>query len=61
MSKHLMDSKKGETLYLQIKNILIQRIQSGEWKPNTLIPTEKELMKEFNVSRTTIRQAQSRS
>jgi len=43
MSKHLMDSKKGETLYLQIKNILIQRIQSGEWKPNTLIPTEKEL------------------
>lgn len=59
MSKHLMDSKKGETLYLQIKNILIQRIQSGEWKPNTLIPTEKELTKEFNVSRTTIRQAVS--
>ncbi|WP_270179841.1 GntR family transcriptional regulator [Alkalihalobacillus sp. CinArs1] len=48
---------KGEALYLQIKDILIDRIQSGAWKANELIPTEQELIKEFGVSRTTIRQA----
>lgn len=49
--------KKGEALYLQVKDVLINRIQQGVWKPETLIPTEQELIKEFNVSRTTIRQA----
>ncbi|WP_394171743.1 GntR family transcriptional regulator [Guptibacillus hwajinpoensis] len=48
---------KGEALYLQIKNILIDRIQNGSWRANELIPTEQELIKEFGVSRTTIRQA----
>ncbi|MFP3340195.1 GntR family transcriptional regulator, partial [Micrococcus sp. SIMBA_131] len=31
--------------------------QTGAWKPNTLIPTEQDLIKEFDVGRTTIRQA----
>lgn len=44
-------------LYHQIKDILISRISEGEWKSGDLIPTEIELMEEFNVSRTTIRQA----
>ncbi|WP_226655216.1 GntR family transcriptional regulator [Pseudalkalibacillus hwajinpoensis] len=47
----------GEALYLQVKDVLIDRIQSGTWKPNTIIPTEQALIKEFGVSRTTIRQA----
>ncbi|WP_242057226.1 GntR family transcriptional regulator [Pseudalkalibacillus hwajinpoensis] len=48
---------KGDALYLQIKDVLIERIQTGAWKSNTLIPTEQALIKEFGVSRTTIRQA----
>ncbi|NLP49633.1 GntR family transcriptional regulator [Bacillus sp. RO1] len=50
-------SNKQTALYLQIKETLIQRIQEKIWLPNKLIPTEQELMKEFEVSRTTIRQA----
>ncbi|MGD7055179.1 GntR family transcriptional regulator [Sutcliffiella horikoshii] len=50
-------SNKQIALYLQIKETLIQRIQEKIWLPNKLIPTEQELMKEFEVSRTTIRQA----
>lgn len=46
-------------MYLQLKEVFIDRIQNGDWKPDKLIPTEQELMKEFNVSRTTIRQAVS--
>lgn len=51
------EPKKGEALYLQVKNELYKRIQKGIWKADTLIPTEQELISEFNVSRTTIRQA----
>ncbi|WP_153720757.1 GntR family transcriptional regulator [Sporosarcina cascadiensis] len=57
MSKQQFKPVKGEALYLQIKDILIDRIQSGAWKTNKLIPTEQDLISEFGVSRTTIRQA----
>lgn len=52
-----IDPNKNISLYLQVKDILIKRIQEKVWPPNTLIPTEQELMEEFNVSRTTLRQA----
>ncbi|TDQ41215.1 GntR family transcriptional regulator [Aureibacillus halotolerans] len=57
MEKSKKLTANGEALYSQIKRILIQRIKENVWKPNTLIPTEQELMDEFEVSRTTIRQA----
>jgi GntR family transcriptional regulator len=50
---------KNTSLYLQVKDTMIKRIQEKEWAPNSMIPTENELMIEFNVSRTTIRQAVS--
>jgi GntR family transcriptional regulator len=53
----IVDSNKNMSLYLQVKDILIKRIQEKIWAAGTLIPTEQELMDEFNVSRTTIRQA----
>ena len=52
-----VDPNKNIALYLQVKDILIKRIQEKIWAPNSLIPTEQELMEEFNVSRTTLRQA----
>ncbi|WP_082235508.1 GntR family transcriptional regulator [Halobacillus massiliensis] len=54
-----INPNKDLALYLQLKEVFIDRIQNGHWKPDQLIPTEQELMKEFNVSRTTIRQAVS--
>ncbi|MGR9543452.1 GntR family transcriptional regulator [Priestia megaterium] len=55
--KDTIGSNKNIALYLQVKDVLIKRIQEKVWKPNTLIPTEQELMQEFDVSRTTLRQA----
>ncbi|UOF89091.1 GntR family transcriptional regulator [Fodinisporobacter ferrooxydans] len=57
MKIYTVDPSNNVALYLQVKEILIDRIQNRVWPPNTLIPTEQELMQEFNVSRTTIRQA----
>src|SRR5699024_11159462 len=44
-------------LYNQVKEILVYKITNKQWKTGDLIPTETELIREFDVSRTTIRQA----
>lgn len=44
-------------LYHQLKEIFDRRIDSGEWKPGDLIPTEHELIAQYQVSRTTVREA----
>src|SRR5262252_9797844 len=43
--------------HLQIQRVLRARIESGEWEGDRPIPTEMELLDEFGVSRTTIREA----
>ena len=44
-------------LYQQIKEVLLQRIVSGEWAPGTFIPSESALAKEYQVSVGTLRKA----
>jgi len=44
-------------LYQQIKVLILQSLQSGEWKPGELIPSEMELAARFRVSQGTVRKA----
>lgn len=44
-------------LYKQIKSLLVQRLQRGEWKPGEPIPSELELAARFQVSQGTVRKA----
>uniref|UniRef100_A0A7V6CD96 GntR family transcriptional regulator n=1 Tax=Thermodesulfobacterium geofontis TaxID=1295609 RepID=A0A7V6CD96_9BACT len=55
----LISRDEHEKLYLQVFDILKRKIESGEWKPGTKIPTEEQLCKMFNVSRATVRNAVS--
>jgi GntR family transcriptional regulator len=43
--------------YRQIAAILKRRILSGQYRPNTRIPTESELVETYEVARTTARRA----
>lgn len=43
--------------YHQLKEILRERIRSGELKPGDLVPSERELSETFGISRMTARQA----
>lgn len=44
-------------LYQQIKGLILQSLQAGEWKPGETIPSEMELAGRFRVSQGTVRKA----
>jgi GntR family transcriptional regulator len=44
-------------LYQQIKGLILQALESGEWRPGQVIPSEQELAARFNVSQGTVRKA----
>lgn len=44
-------------LYFQLKELIMDEIKSNKYDVDTLIPTEKQLSEQFDISRTTVRQA----
>jgi len=44
-------------LYQQIKGLILQSLQSGEWKPGESIPSEMDLAARYHVSQGTVRKA----
>jgi GntR family transcriptional regulator len=44
-------------LYHQIKVLILQSLQAGEWKPGEAIPSEMDLAARFRVSQGTVRKA----
>ncbi len=53
----LPENDDGRPLYAQVRERLVERIRSGEWKPGQLIPNEFEIAAEFGVSQGTARKA----
>lgn len=54
-----VDRNSPLPLHYQLKQHLLEKIESGEWKPNDLIPSEQEMQNSFGLSRITVRQALS--
>jgi GntR family transcriptional regulator len=50
-------SEGAGPLYLRVREALRARIEAGEWPPESPFPTDAELMAEYGVSRTTVREA----
>ncbi|MCA3208919.1 GntR family transcriptional regulator [Cupriavidus sp.] len=44
-------------LYQQIKALIMQSLQTGEWKPGEMIPSEMDLAARYKVSQGTVRKA----
>jgi len=55
--KELINEESGIPLYYQIKELIREKINNGDWKSGDKIPNELDLAKNFTVSRATIRQA----
>lgn len=44
-------------MYLQLREVIRNKIESGEYPPGTAIPTEKELAETYGLNRLTVRSA----
>lgn len=51
------DSPTFSPLYRQIKSLIVQALEAGEWLPGQSIPSEQELAARFGVSQGTVRKA----
>jgi GntR family transcriptional regulator len=51
------ESPTFSPLYRQIKSLMLQALEGGEWHPGGAIPSESELALRFNVSQGTVRKA----
>ncbi|KUJ84132.1 GntR family transcriptional regulator [Ruegeria marisrubri] len=52
-----MTQPSETTSYRDIKRIVLERIRSGTWQPDSLLPNEQELAAEFSCTRTTVNRA----
>lgn len=52
-----MAQSSETTSYKDIKQTVLTRIRSGEWRPDSLLPNEQELAVEFSCTRTTVNRA----
>jgi GntR family transcriptional regulator len=60
MSATLLErTASGTPLYFRLRQQIRQRIECGEWIAGQRIPAEHELMRQFGVSRATVREALS--
>lgn len=50
-------AEASKPLYLRMKEDLLRRVQSGEWRPGELVPSENALAAEYAVSVGTARKA----
>ncbi|MDP6260017.1 MAG: GntR family transcriptional regulator, partial [Rhodospirillales bacterium] len=50
-------TKKSQTLYQKVDNIIRQRLIDNVWKPGDALPSEMQLADELDVSQGTVRKA----
>lgn len=55
----ILDRQSPLPLYHQLKHVLLARLQDGEFTPGIPLPTEVELIDQYEVSRITVRRAMS--
>ncbi|MBM7644148.1 GntR family transcriptional regulator [Scopulibacillus daqui] len=55
--KKELDHTSVIPLYHQLKEILRENIESSQWRPGELIPSENQLQKEYKISRNTVKKA----
>lgn len=55
--KDRISPQSKSPLYQQLYQLLRNKINSGQWRPGDLLPSETELRQKYQVSRATVRQA----
>lgn len=54
-----INKKSPIPVYFQLRNIIINKIEQGEYELGSIIPSERDLAEQLSISRMTVRQALS--
>lgn len=57
MQKDFLDRASGIPVYRQLAEYIKTQIMKGEYKPGDVLPSEADLIRDLNISRTTVRLA----
>jgi GntR family transcriptional regulator len=57
MPNEIFDRESGVPVYRQLAEYLKTQIASGVYKPGDVLPSEADLIRDYNISRTTVRLA----
>ncbi len=58
ISSNIMEvQRRPLPMYEQIKQLVLERIRSGEWRPDDQIPSENEMVEKLGISRMTVNRA----
>jgi GntR family transcriptional regulator len=57
MQNDVFDRESGVPVYRQLAEYLKKQISTGQYKPGDVLPSEADLIREYNISRTTVRLA----
>ena len=57
MAQQLSALPGFKPLYQQVKDLLIERLIGGYWRPGDLLPSEMQLAEQLGVSQGTVRKA----
>lgn len=57
MRQDFFDRESGIPVYRQLADYIRKQISSGEYRPGDVLPSETDYIRDFNVSRTTVRLA----
>lgn len=55
--ENLLKPTNFSPLYQQIKSLILDALENGQWKPGEMIPSEVELAAKYQVSQGTVRKA----
>ncbi|SFM21126.1 phosphonate metabolism transcriptional regulator PhnF [Salibacterium qingdaonense] len=53
----MIDKNSPLPIYYQIQEMIRKKIETGEWNPGDMLPSERIFSEDFDVSRMTVRQA----
>jgi GntR family transcriptional regulator len=55
--ENLLKPTNFSPLYQQIKSLILEALEAGQWKPGEMIPSEVDLASKYKVSQGTVRKA----
>ncbi|MDB5059542.1 MAG: phosphonate lyase system transcriptional regulator PhnF, GntR family, partial [Chloroflexi bacterium] len=57
MTDVMIHGDRSLPIYVQLENLVRDKIDNGDWAPGIMLPSERQLCDTYGIARMTVRQA----